>query len=279
MLFFFGCRELDLHKRFTPTSNVLKYRFYSSPEVSGIEKTLGAVVILLVLYCCFRLVKDNLVGFLRATSYGEPHALGVFGGVLLLIMSKSLDNFGHKLTKLGITVDRHIIDFTHGIEEIVELGIPLLFIIATMARFTLAPSARQGTLRGSTPKPRMLSLGLFGVGGSILVASALFAVLGYRPYFSSLHVPERWVLLCLASGALSGLLIGGAVGWRAPWQRSGQSWTACPLSQSHASLDFPPVAPTSRLFVADAGEGQDEGVETAPDGQPALHSPDRVCRS
>ncbi|HEY7489840.1 MAG TPA: adenylate/guanylate cyclase domain-containing protein [Candidatus Tectomicrobia bacterium] len=84
----------------------------------------------------------------------------------------------------------------------------------------LRPTPQRQAPTGSKEKWRLLSLSLFGVGGSILVDSALFAILGYLTYASGLRLPEGQILLFMAYGAFGGMLLGSTVGWLVHWYRS-----------------------------------------------------------
>lgn len=86
----------------------------------------------------------------------------------------------------------------------------------------LDPTAQRRVPMGPGKKRRLLSVWLFGMGGSILVDAVLFAVLGYLTYFSGSPLPERQLLLFLAGGALGGFLLGSVVGWLVRWRRSGR---------------------------------------------------------
>ena len=54
----FGLRELDFDKRFT-SMGILKGRFFTSDLVPLEEKFIGAVVVLVLIYIVFRIVKDQ----------------------------------------------------------------------------------------------------------------------------------------------------------------------------------------------------------------------------
>jgi hypothetical protein len=84
----------------------------------------------------------------------------------------------------------------------------------------LLPTPQRQAPMGSRGRWRLLSLSLFGLGGSILVDSALFAILGYLTYTSELHLPEGQILLFMACGAFGGMLLGSTVGWLVHWYRS-----------------------------------------------------------
>jgi len=134
LLFLFGLRELDFHNRFT-TMSLSKITFYVSPKVPLLEKMIGVIILLLLLYILAHLVKRHLGDFMNALKQKEPAAIGVGLGVLFMFLTKTLDGLGRKLASMGITLNNNLEQATTIIEEVFELGIPLLFIIAIVARF------------------------------------------------------------------------------------------------------------------------------------------------
>ena len=133
ILFVFGLRELDFHARFT-TISLSKIKFYVSPDVPVMEKVIGATFILLLLYSIIRLVKIHFGDFIIAIKQMEPHSIGVFFGILFLFFAKTLDGFARKFASIGVTIGSEASQITTAIEEVLELGIPLMFIIAIVAK-------------------------------------------------------------------------------------------------------------------------------------------------
>jgi tetratricopeptide (TPR) repeat protein len=68
--------------------------------------------------------------------------------------------------------------------------------------------------------PRLLSLALFGIGGSVLGGTALFALSGYLTYASGWRLPLDQLFLFLTGGAISGLILGGGLGLLLQWYRN-----------------------------------------------------------
>lgn len=134
VLFAFGLRELDFHNRFT-TMSLLKTKFYVSPDVPVMEKIIGAAVILLLLYSFFHLIKNHFRDLMSAIKQMEPYAIGAFFGIFLLFLTETLDGLARKLASIDITIGNDMNRLSSNIEEILELGIPLMFMIAIMARF------------------------------------------------------------------------------------------------------------------------------------------------
>jgi class 3 adenylate cyclase len=85
----------------------------------------------------------------------------------------------------------------------------------------LASSTQQ---RGSGRRGKTRSLWdglLFCLGGSIIAAATIFAVLGFLVYFAHLELSEYRLLLFLSFAALGGFLAGGSVDLLRRWLRSG----------------------------------------------------------
>jgi class 3 adenylate cyclase/tetratricopeptide (TPR) repeat protein len=68
--------------------------------------------------------------------------------------------------------------------------------------------------------PRLLSLALFGMGGSFLGGTALFALFGYLTYASGGRLPLDKLFLFLTGGAVGGLVVGGGLGLLLQWYRN-----------------------------------------------------------
>jgi hypothetical protein len=144
----FGMRELDFDKRFT-TMGILKSRFYTSDLVPLGEKLIGVVVVLLLLYVVFRIIKDHAPSFATGVKNRVSWHLGALSVIGALVFSKSIDGLGRKLGDVGITVDPLIATYFGVIEEILELGIPVLIFVT----FTLyvSDSGAKASLNGPHP--------------------------------------------------------------------------------------------------------------------------------
>jgi tetratricopeptide (TPR) repeat protein len=92
-----------------------------------------------------------------------------------------------------------------------------LHTLQTAVQELTLTSRRQEGLRPT--QRRLISLALFGIGGSMLLDTALFALFGYLTYASRLRLPEGKLWLFLALGALGGFVLGGALGLLLQWYR------------------------------------------------------------
>jgi hypothetical protein len=109
-------RELDFHTRFT-TINMTKSSFYVSAEVPLVE---------------------TLLADLRA---GRAYAVSLALAGFLTVGSKLIDGLARKLGGFGIVLSEHGQYAGDIFEEVMELGIPLFFLIAVFAYFSMEAGA------------------------------------------------------------------------------------------------------------------------------------------
>jgi hypothetical protein len=146
LLLFFGLRELDFQNRFTVIS-ISKLAFYRSPDVPFAVKFAGAAAIVLMFAAAADLVKKHLGNVMRAIARGEPYAIGVLAAAVFLGISKLIDGLPRKLGAFGIAVEPTVTAFAADIEESLELGIPVMLLIAILMRFYKHPTARAVSAR------------------------------------------------------------------------------------------------------------------------------------
>ncbi|MFO8049723.1 MAG: hypothetical protein R6U29_11875 [Desulfosudaceae bacterium] len=125
-------RELDFHARFTSMTTT-STRFYVSPEVPVVEKIIALVVFFLLLYGLIRLAISYLPALVAGLKNGRPEAVGVFLGFLLAVTAKLLDGLSRKLADFGIDLSAGGSLIAECVEEVLELGIPVMFILAVLA--------------------------------------------------------------------------------------------------------------------------------------------------
>ena len=124
----FGFRELDFDKRFT-TMGILKSRFYLSSEVSALEKFVGLIVIALLLWAVIKIVRNHLASTIANLIEFNERAVGVVMIFVLLAVSKRIDGIARKLKPFGIETSQQISFLASSVEEVMELGIPILMIV------------------------------------------------------------------------------------------------------------------------------------------------------
>ncbi len=125
IMLLFGLRELDFHARFT-TMGISKIKFYLSPEVGVIEKSIVIVLVILLFTFLYTFLKKHAKGFVNGLKQGVPHIVTACAGVLFLPLSKFLDGGFKWLDEMD---QGYRLVF---IEESMELAIPYFFIIAML---------------------------------------------------------------------------------------------------------------------------------------------------
>jgi len=130
LIIMFGLRELDFHKKFT-TMGMFKSKFYLSSDVPMSEKFIGLLVVLLLLYIIITIFRNHSKGLWSKIKTFSPVHVGVLIIFMVLFFSKAIDGLSRKLGQLNIVIEQQTSDNFEVIEEVLEMGIPLL-IIATL---------------------------------------------------------------------------------------------------------------------------------------------------
>lgn len=141
LVILFGFRELDFDKRFT-TMGILKSKFYVSSSVPLSEKLIGLFVIAVLLYIIFSIVKNHYKDFFLNLKKLSPVHIGSLVTFLVLFVSKTLDGLSRKLGDFGFVMDEQLVIYFEAIEEILELGIPLLMISTLLIYFSSESSSK-----------------------------------------------------------------------------------------------------------------------------------------
>ncbi len=134
LLILFMLRELDFDKIFTPMST-LKPKFYFSPDVTLLEKLVGAIVYCLLLYAIASIIYHNFASFLSGLKNKSIISIGSLMVFLFLVLSKSLDGIARKVRGLGFELGDRASEYATVVEEIIELGIPILIFLTFQAYF------------------------------------------------------------------------------------------------------------------------------------------------
>ncbi len=134
LIVFFMLREMDLDKKFT-TMGIFKSRFYFTPTVPVMEKIVGGIVILLLFYAVFKIIKIHVKDFIVGLKSHSVVAASIFTVGALLVISKSLDGLARKLLGLGIEISSYASAQASTLEEVLELGIPIILILTFNAYF------------------------------------------------------------------------------------------------------------------------------------------------
>jgi hypothetical protein len=125
----FALRELDVQKRFTIMS-VTKTRFFISPEVTLTEKLISVAVLSAIAVIFIFFAKNNYGKLIKGLQSSEKWAISTCRGFVLIIISVLLDSTNRWLKDLGIVLTELgslVIQFA---EELVELAVPVFFLMA-----------------------------------------------------------------------------------------------------------------------------------------------------
>ena len=107
------------------------------------------VVILVLLYVVIRIIKAHTSTFVAGVKKRVSWHLGALSVIGALVFSKSIDGLGRKLGDVGITVDPLVATYFSTIEEVLELGIPVLIFVT----FTLYASDSEAKASLNEPHP------------------------------------------------------------------------------------------------------------------------------
>jgi hypothetical protein len=131
-----AARELDFNTAFT-TGNLTKLSFYLDPEMPAGQKLAGVLVLLSCAWVALRYLR-YAPALLQRLRRGEPFAWTIAAIAAFLPVAKLMDGahrFVHTFT--GFKMDRGERQLIGVSEEILELAIPLLMLLA-IAQYALA---------------------------------------------------------------------------------------------------------------------------------------------
>lgn len=124
-------RELDADKRFTD-EGLLSTKVFVY-DIAVWQKLLAAVVLLILLVSVGALIWRGAPRLSRAFAEGRAWAIYLVSGIVLAVLSKSIDGLGRKLAPFGLRVSDVVNTRAGQIEEMMELGIPVLLLMAILA--------------------------------------------------------------------------------------------------------------------------------------------------
>lgn len=136
LIILLGLRELDFDKRFT-TMGILKSRFYFSDDVPINEKLIGVLVIVILLYIVFSIAKNHLKELFNEVGKGSPVHIGGLLTFFVMLFAKTIDGIGRKLSDIGFFITEQTSITFLIMEEVLELGIPLLIISTYFIYFSI----------------------------------------------------------------------------------------------------------------------------------------------
>lgn len=128
ILVLMAMHEMDFDKRFTSEGR-MQLRLYSGDSPLW-EKTLGLVVIALILVCGWRLLTITLPRFWAGLRAELPASWLAALAALMLMVAKTLDGLDRKLAGFGVTISPELGTLTGRLEEFLELAAYMMLVLA-----------------------------------------------------------------------------------------------------------------------------------------------------
>ncbi len=141
-----AARELDLDKS-QFTRGLFKARQYTGSDVPLGERIVAGLILALIVYAIVLMLRRHTRPYLSALLENHAWAGAVLLGVGFTLIYKLLDGIARKLTPLGIEISESAVRTAFVIEEIGELGIPIMFLTAIKLRPGALPNAAHLTNR------------------------------------------------------------------------------------------------------------------------------------
>ena len=124
-----GLRELDFHSRFT-TIGIFRTKFFISPDVPLIEKTVGTVIVALLAYAIITYCRQNYSLFIKSLRAGKAWAFNTSLAIAFMVLSKWLDSGPDSLEWIISLIHRDPVMCMWIFEEVMEMAIPALILLA-----------------------------------------------------------------------------------------------------------------------------------------------------
>ncbi|WP_157928890.1 hypothetical protein [Pararhizobium haloflavum] len=140
-------REMDFHVHFT-TISITKSSFYVSGEVPLIEKIVVISILLVLLLAVVQMVRRHARAFLQNLREFDATAIAIMLAGACAVTAKALDGIGRKLSGFGIEVGANVEVVSLAAEEVLELGIPVFFMVALFSYFARDDGAAMHKRRG-----------------------------------------------------------------------------------------------------------------------------------
>lgn len=128
MLALFAGRELDLDK-IPFTEGLLKARQYTGDTVPTGELIWSSLILVAIIVTVLILIIRETRGFFSGLFSARPACYAALVGVAFIGAYKTIDGAGRKLAPYGIQISDSLNDTIQVVEEIGELGIPVMFSI------------------------------------------------------------------------------------------------------------------------------------------------------
>ena len=141
-----AARELDLDKSLF-TRGLFKARQYTGEGVPLGERLIAALILALIVTAILLMLRRHARPYLTALFRGRAWAGAVLLGIGFTVAYKLLDGIARKLAPLGIEVSADAERTAFVVEEIGELGIPVMFLVAILLWPGPAPATAHPTNR------------------------------------------------------------------------------------------------------------------------------------
>lgn len=136
----FGAREMDLHKHWTGTS-VLKFSFFLREPAPLQHKLIALLVLVAVTVALLWLLRRHALTAWRRLRDGAPWAASTLVFFVVMGVSKVFDRSVSILTEdYGVTIAPATVGLVVSIEEVIELSLPLIAMLA-MAQYRRAANS------------------------------------------------------------------------------------------------------------------------------------------
>jgi len=129
LIILFALRELDYDKAHF-THGVLKSRQYFSDLVGLPELLISVVALIFILTVLALIVLRERNNFIKGVINFEQSQLAVLASIILVIVTKTIDGMERKF---GIDLSPAGERFALIVEEVGEMGIPIMFVIAILS--------------------------------------------------------------------------------------------------------------------------------------------------
>ena len=141
-----AARELDLDKSLF-TRGLFKARQYTGDDVPLGERLVAALILVIIICAILLMLWRHVRPFLAALFQGRAWAGAVLLGIGFTVLYKLLDGIARKLAPLGIEISADAERTAFVVEEIGELGIPVMFLAAILLWPGPAPTTAHPTNR------------------------------------------------------------------------------------------------------------------------------------
>lgn len=141
-----AARELDLDKSLF-TRGLFKARQYTGDDVPLGERLVAALILAIIICAILLMLWRHVRPFLAALFQGRAWAGAVLLGIGFTVAYKLLDGIARKLAPLGIEISADAERTAFVVEEIGELGIPVMFLAAILLWPGPAPATAHPTNR------------------------------------------------------------------------------------------------------------------------------------